>query len=127
MTTKTESVAGSNSAGAGILERRAFPRYPILQRCFVCSGPRRLTPWGPEGWRSIAYNISRTGIGLTLPLPIQPGIILEIEPWGLPVVKTVRGTLVRCTQVEFLWFCGCRFEKPLQEEELRAWMGGSSF
>ena len=46
-----------------------LPRYDILQRCFVWPhGSPRVEPW-----RSIVYNISSSGLGITMPFPPQPG------------------------------------------------------
>ena len=78
----------------------------------------------PGGWRCIAYNISETGIGLTLPLPMQPGSVMEVEAWGLPAARVLRVCVVRTTPVEFAWFCGCQLLQPLAPEELKAWLMG---
>jgi hypothetical protein len=94
----------------------------ILQRCLVWSGPQGRSPRGSDGWRSIAYDISTAGIGLTLPLPVQPGTLLEIEGWGIPSSRPLRARVVRTAPVEFLWFCGCEFLEPLDEAELSAWL-----
>jgi hypothetical protein len=107
----------ANPAEAPGVERRGTPRYPILQRCLVWPGPR-----GVEGWRCIAYNISPMGVGLTLPLPVQPGTVLEIEAWEFSRARPLRARVVRTAPVEFLWFCGCHFETPLAEHELRTWL-----
>jgi len=116
------AVAEVESAGS---ERRAVPRHAILQRCLVRSGDQGPTPRGPDGWRCIAYDISANGIGLTLPLPVQPGTLLEIEGWGLPANRQLRARVVRAAPVEFLWFCGCEFVDPPAESELTAWLTNS--
>jgi len=119
-----EQQVGSSAATAPVDERRTSARYSILQRCIVRLGKRWDDPRVPGGWRCIAYNISATGIGLTLPLPLQPGSVMEIEAWGLPAARLLRVCVVRTTPVEFAWFCGCKLLEPLTEEELKAWLMG---
>src|SRR5262249_48674843 len=103
------------------IELRSFPRYPILQRCLVVPGN---APAGAEGWRCIAYNISRAGIGLTLPAPLRIGAELIITPWQLPAAPVVRARVVHSSRVDFLWFCGCEFLTPLSADEHFAWTTG---
>jgi hypothetical protein len=106
-------------------ERRAFPRYLILQRCFVRLSPCAQDVPRPEGWRCIAYNVSATGIGITLPLPVPLGSLLEIEAWQLPGARPLTARVVRTAPVEYLWFCGCELSQPLSEAELRIWIMGT--
>jgi hypothetical protein len=70
------------------------------------------------------YNISTSGIGLTFPLPLQLGTEIEIEGWRLPGGEPVRATVVRTQPVEYVWFCGCEFESPLETAQLQAWLMG---
>src|SRR5947209_1318545 len=109
MSTSQAQLESANVAGSPVPERRSAPRSPISQRCLVGPGRR-----GLEGWRCIVYDISATGIGLPLPLPMQPGTILEIEAWGVPAARTLRARVVRTAPVEFLWFCGCELDPPLE-------------
>jgi hypothetical protein len=111
----------ASTTPAGI-ERRGAPRFAILQRCLVKPPQAQ----GPEDWRCIAYNISSTGLGLTLPLPLATGTILDIEPWALPKAPRVQARVVRCKPVDFLWFCGCELLRRLSEAELQAWLAGST-
>jgi hypothetical protein len=99
-------------------ERRKMPRYPTLQRCLVWPPNAN----GPNGLRCIAYNISLTGIGLTLPLPLPRGHILRIEPYEVPGAGPIQAKIVHHKPVEFLWFCGCELLRPLTDEELKAWL-----
>lgn len=99
-------------------ERRRAPRYPTLQRCTVWP-PRA---HGPSGLPSIAFNISTTGIGLTLPLPLPKGHLLRVEPFALAGARALEAHVVHVKPVEFLWFCGCRFVEPIGEAELGAWL-----
>jgi hypothetical protein len=100
------------------VERRAAPRYPILQRCLVRPPGRA----GAADWRCIAYNISATGVGITLPYAPPAGTVLEVEAWGAPAARPVLARVVRAAPAAFLWFCGCEFVTPLAPDELRAWL-----
>jgi hypothetical protein len=117
--TDTAPPAATATAPSGI-ERRGAPRFAILQRCLV----RPPHAAGPEDWHCIVYNISATGLGLTLPLPLQPGTLLEIQAWDLAAAPPLLARVVRTNPVQFLWFCGCELLKPLSEAELRAWQQG---
>src|SRR5262245_30429196 len=103
------------------VERRAATRYAIVRRCFVRLVGR---PAAVQGWRCIAYNVSATGVGLTLPLPLQPGTRIEVEGWRLSGGRPARAVVVRTEPVEYVWFCGCEFEAPLEPEELYSWLSG---
>ena len=109
----------SGGVAAPAIEYRSAPRYRILQRCFT--RPPGVTP-PAEGWRSIAYNISTTGIGVTLPLPLPKGSVVEIEPHELPGAKPVRARIVHSSRLEFVWLCGCRLDEELSDAELNAWL-----
>ena len=117
--TPPEKAAEQGLPPSGI-EQRGARRYLIQQRCIVSLPGGK----GPEGWRSIAYNISTTGIGVLLGVPLQPDTQLEIEPWNLPGTRTVRARVVHCKPLEFAWMAGCEFAEPLTEAELKAWLAG---
>jgi len=99
-------------------ERRSAPRHSLIQRCFAkpASSPEA------EGWRCIVYNISATGVGVTLPLPLKNGAVIHIEPWNLPGARSVQARVVRSSPLEYVWLCGCEFLTRLTDEELRAWL-----
>ncbi|HKB42152.1 MAG TPA: PilZ domain-containing protein, partial [Gemmataceae bacterium] len=80
------------------VERRVLPRHPILQRCLVWP-PGTL---GTEGWRCIVHNISTTGIGISLPCPLQPGTVLRVEAWGLPGAPPLLARVVFAKRLGFL-------------------------
>ena len=107
-------------AAATAAERRESPRYHLLQRCLV----RPLDAAAVERWRGIAYNISINGIGITLPCPLEVGMVLEIEAWDLPRARLLQARLVHARPVDFLWTCGCQLLNPLSEEELQEWLKG---
>src|SRR5262249_14488504 len=102
------------------VERRVFPRHPILQRCLVWPPGAS----GTEGWRCIAHNISTTGIGIGLPCPLQPGTVLRCEAWGLPGAPPLQARVVFAKRLGFLWLGGCELLRPLSPAELQAWLLG---
>ena len=79
---------------------------------------------GSDSWRCIAFNISTTGVGLTLPCPVRPGTVVDVHAWELPDACRLTARVVHVKQVEFLWFGGCELVRPLTEGELQAWMAG---
>jgi hypothetical protein len=104
----------------GGIEMRAAPRYPLLQRCFV-------HPDGADAakaWRCIAYNISATGIAVTLPTKPAPGAMLTMQAWGLPRARTLRARVVHTKLVDFFWLTGCELVGRLSDAELRVWQSG---
>ena len=94
---------------------RSAKRHATLQRCFV--HPTRDS--GPQAWRCIAFDISETGIGLTLPVPLTLGTVLAVRAWGLPRACELRACVVRTTPVDSFWFTGCEFGRRLSDAELR--------
>ena len=108
------------SAPAVEAERRRATRHRIVQRCFV----RLAGVSGTSGWRGIAYNISATGIGIALPLPLWRGVSLVIEPHAMPGARPLRAEVAHVHPLEWAWLCGCQLADPLSERELRAWLVG---
>lgn len=106
--------------GTYAIERRVSPRIAILQRCLV----RPEDAPNGEPWRSIAYNVSVTGIGITMPCQLPGGTFITIEAWGLPRARRLQAQIVHAKPFEFLWFCGCELAQPLSEEELQEWLKG---
>jgi hypothetical protein len=106
--------------GISGIEMRTAPRSRILQRCFVQPAKSSSLP----AWCCIAYNISATGIGVTLPVKPQKGTVLSIQAWGLPRACTIQARVVRVKLVDFLWFTGCEIMKRLSDTELRIWCSG---
>ena len=71
----------------------------------------------------MVYNISATGIGLALPFPALPGMILVIEPRRRRAAgMRVRARVVRSGLREYVWFHGAEFVTPLGKEELGRWL-----
>jgi hypothetical protein len=72
----------------------------------------------------VAYNISASGVGVTLPLPLPEGTVLTIQAWGLPGAGPLRARIARVQPVEMFWFTGCQWLTPLSEPALRLWRSG---
>ena len=51
-----------------MVEYRTVERHRITQRCFA----RPPGAGDSGGWKAIAYDISETGLGVALPLPLKP-------------------------------------------------------
>jgi hypothetical protein len=109
-----------NAASAAVqsVESRSATRYRVLQRCHV-------RPPGvaePDGWRCIVFSVSATGIGVTLPLPIERGAEVDIEPVNLPGAPPLRARVVYTSRLEFVWLAGCELSRRLSDDELAAWL-----
>ena len=102
------------------VDLRGSIRFPILQRCLV--HPPQASP--TQAWQCIAYNISETGVGVTLPLQLRLGAVLSIQAWGLSGARSLQVRVIHTRQVEYLWFTGCQLLKPLSAHELRTWCSG---
>ena len=77
----------------------------------------------PLDWPGMVYNISATGIGLVLPFPALPGLVLVIEPRGRRSAGLrVRARVVRSGLQQYVWFHGCEFLTPLDPQQLGAWL-----
>ena len=98
------------------LERRARPRRPLRRECVVRKdGPH------PRRWPALAYDLSSAGIGLALALPLSVGSALVIEPWG--GARPLRARVVRTAAASDAWLHGCALAEPLDDEDLRRWLG----
>jgi hypothetical protein len=100
-------------------DRRRAPRHRCLSECLV-----RLEGAGePLDWPGMVYNISATGIGLALPFPALPGLVLVIEPRRRRSAGLrVRARVVRAGLQQYVWFHGCEFVTRLSPEELACWL-----
>jgi hypothetical protein len=104
------------------VEYRSAPRYRVLQRCHV----RPPGVADGEGWRSIVFSISATGVGVTLPLPLERGTEIDIEPWNLPGSQPIRAHIVHICRLEFVWLSGCELSRRLTNDELAAWLSSAT-
>lgn len=109
-----------SETGISAVDMRAATRYRVLQRCFV--HPARAS--AREAWQCIAYNISATGIGVALPVPLPEGAALSIRAWGLPRACPLRARIVHTRPVAFLWYTGCALLTPLSNADLTIWRSG---
>jgi hypothetical protein len=106
--------------GVSRIEMRTTVRYPILQRCFVY--PANVAAY--QAWQCIAYNISATGIGVTLPIRLQDRTLLAIQAWSLAGACTLQVSIVHTKLIEHLWFTGCEFLERLPDRTLQIWRSG---
>lgn len=104
----------------GLGRRRAL-RHTILQRCFAWQANQ-----AEERWRAIAFDISSEGIGLAVPHLLPRDSALIVEAWELPGARPLHVIVAHAQAVEGVWFLGCRFVRPLEQEELHVWLGLSS-
>ena len=106
------------AAAIQAVESRSATRYRVLQRCHV----RPPGVSAGDGWRCIIFSLSATGVGITLPLPVEQGAEVDIEPWNLPGVEPLRARVVHTTRLEFVWLAGCELSRRLSETDLAAWL-----
>jgi hypothetical protein len=109
-------------AGAGpstkSAESRGYPRYRVLQRCIV-----RPPGVGPgDGWQSIVFSLSTTGVGITFPLPIERGADVEIEACDLPETSPLKARVVHVARFDSIWLAGCELTRQLTGDDLTAWL-----
>jgi hypothetical protein len=106
--------------GISAIEMRTAFRSPILQKCFAHPVKTSLA----EAWRCVAYSISATGIGVTLPISLQERTVLAIQAWNLPRACPLKVRVVQAKQVDFLWLTGCELIQRLSDAELSIWQSG---
>jgi hypothetical protein len=117
MTTATKA---GEKANRPAVERRRAVRYRCMSECLV----RVEGAAEPLDWPGMVYNISATGIGLALPFPAMPGMILVIEPRrrrGGPGL-CARARVVRAGLRQYVWFHGAEFLERLPDEEFALWL-----
>jgi hypothetical protein len=105
---QAESVCASSS------ERRGDTRIPcaLEVRCRSAIGPE---------WPALAVNVSAYGARLVSFLEAQPDPLMSIRlknRKGLTV--ELPAELIHAQGSRNLWMIGCRFERPLSDEELYA-------
>jgi hypothetical protein len=94
-------------------ERRTDTRIPCALRVSCLS---------TEGtvWPALAVNVSAEGARLVSFLPVPPEPLRSIQLVSRTGNSVVVSThLVHAQGDEGLWLMGCRFDRPLTEEELR--------
>src|SRR5690349_11952259 len=111
MTTATKAREKVRRSGE---ERRRSARYRCMTECVV----RVEGTAEPLDWPGMVYNISTTGVGLALPFPAPPGMVLLIEPRRpRGPVLSARARVVRSGLRQYVWFHGAEFVVPLEDEE----------
>jgi hypothetical protein len=105
-------------AAVRAVESRSAPRYRVLQRCHV----RPAGVPGAEGWRGLVFSVSVSGVGVTLPLPVERGAEIEIEACELPDSIPLRARIVHTNRLDFVWLAGCELSRRMTGDELAAWL-----
>jgi len=100
------------------VEFRRCPRYRVLQRCFIRPPDVAVA----DAWRGIVFSLSATGAGVTLPLAVERGAEVEIEPWNLPGAPPLKARVIHISRLEFVWLVGCELTRRLTDDELAAWL-----
>ena len=80
------SESAAKSHGPLQVEYRRSKRYHVLRRCLV----RPAAKADAEGWRSIIFDFSAYGVGMTLPFAMRPGALVEIVPHAAPGAPALR-------------------------------------
>lgn len=101
-------------------QRREFSRQP----CTLSTYGYAVREGGEKRLAAQVLDVSRDGIGLALPCPVEPGTILGIDlphrSWRRP-----RKLLTRVVHTTALadgtWRVGCEFAFRLSESEFRAY------
>jgi hypothetical protein len=100
------------------VESRAAQRYRILQRCIV----RPPGAKAADGWQSVVYSLSMTGIGVTLPMPMERDTELDLQAWNVPDAPPLKARVVQSIRLEGVWLTGCELSRRLTKDELAAWL-----
>lgn len=59
----------------GVADRRTEPRFPVSDAVFL----RSLAPALPDRWRVQIVDISKNGLGLLVPTPLPPGVVVQVQ------------------------------------------------
>jgi hypothetical protein len=70
----------------------------------------------------MVFSISATGVALTLPMPLELGTEVEIDPKDLPAAQSLRGRIVHTSRLESVWLLGCELVGRLSNDQLAAWL-----
>ncbi len=112
-------LASANNGPVHSRERRVAVRYPGNPDA-VCRAYAPAAGVYTAGVR----DISATGVALLLPCEFDPGALLtiELENDAQGVGRVLRASVVHVIEVptDRRWLHGCAFERPLTDEELRA-------
>lgn len=110
-----EQVAGQSSAA----ERRASVRY-LCSLETAC----KTSAYGKEQrWAATVRDISKEGMGLTVPQKFEPGTVLGVELTNseVDISYIVSAKVVHShPQPDGAWRAGCVFIRKLTDEELQS-------
>ncbi len=103
-------------------ERRGAVRQSsgLLGTCRIVDAPQ------DQLWTCEIQDVSFTGLALVLRRWFGPGTALVVQPFGNPAQAPALVASVKRARPQGggFWHHGCRFVKPLNEEELRALLPG---
>lgn len=104
------------------LERRRAPRYKPDEA--VCCTIQNLHTG--DSWPTAIRDISLTGIALLVAQSFETGQLLTIQMQHAKL-RLVRKYLVEVRHADICcpndaWLHGCRFARPLRDDELRLWL-----
>ena len=101
-------------------ERRVALRFPSSLHTAVQPVRRQREREAP--WAARVRDVSAYGLGLVLPLPVEPGTILAADLEG-PTRAAVRNVLVRVVHITAHqageWVVGCALVSEMSDEDLR--------
>jgi PilZ domain len=104
-------------------ERRAEPRRFCHQHCLVRYDRLHLDgQQGRVGAEGYVSDLSAGGVGLLLRPALPSGTTLAIDPLESTAAPLPPARVVRCVPAGGRWRHGCRLERRLSEDELRAWL-----
>jgi hypothetical protein len=96
-------------------EKRAWVRCPCSAVCQV----REYGGSAEEFAWAMVRDICPEGIGLALSSRVEPGAILDLEFRGVQFPRAVVAGVVHATrQTDGSWWVGCKFARPLTDDEL---------
>jgi hypothetical protein len=102
------------------VENRRDKRLNVLRRCRIRPAGKANT----EGWRSVVFDYSPGGLGITLPAPVQKGAILEVIP-DQTDAPALRVRVVHVRPLAHIWLCGCALEAPISDPTVQKWLDGT--
>jgi hypothetical protein len=112
----------SPEPASDVKERRGAARQAsgILGTCRIVEAP------GDQMWTCEIQDISFTGLALVLRRWFGPGTALVVQPFGDPAEAPALVVCVKRARPHGggFWHHGCRFLKPLNENELRTLLPG---
>jgi hypothetical protein len=99
------------SAAADVADRRLHPREACRYEALCRSGNKA---W----WPVLFVDLSRSGAGVTLSLPIEVGarVCFTVQTHNGRAIE-IRAQVRRVEERDTEWFAGCEFDRLLTESE----------